>query len=117
MSNKKYTVYEMGPKDFVDVKGLRDRTVKNKKKYTDMDSINWLKISWLRYRKDDPSHIYYKYDKSEDFHKFKVIKDPELEEVYKAPFPICNNKKKDLKYLCEKGTIPEQYHPFYNSLL
>lgn len=90
-----------------------------------MESINWLKISWLQYRKDDLSHIYYKYEKSEDFRKFKVIKralrtvqeDTKLEEVYKAPLPICNNKKKDLKYLCDKGTIPEQYHPFYNSLL
>lgn len=87
-----------------------------------MESINWLKISWLQSRKDDLSYIYYKYEKSEDFRKFKVIKralrtvqeDTKLEEVYKAPLPICNNKKKDLKY---KGTIPEQYHPFYNSLL
>lgn len=57
-----------------------------------MESINWLKISWLHYRKDDLSHIYYKYEKSEDFRKFKVIKralrtvqeDTKLEEVYKA---------------------------------
>lgn len=43
MSNKKYSVFEMDQKDFVNVKGLRDKPLKNKKKDTDMDIINWLK--------------------------------------------------------------------------
>lgn len=98
-------------------------SLKNIKTDTALDGVNWLKITWLRYRKDDDQHIYFKYEKTEEFRKFKIArsirkKSPTatLEKVYTSPIAISSNKKVDLWGLCQKGIISEQYHAFYKSI-
>lgn len=123
MSSNKYKVIEMSQEDFVDVKKLKTDMLKNVKIDTGFEGVNWLKISWLRYRKDDDQHIYFKYEKTEPFRQFKIVRSirkksalATLEQVYTSPIALSNNKKVDLRNLCDKGIIPEQYHPFYNSI-
>lgn len=36
-----------------------------------------------------------------------------LKQLYRAPLPISEAKKKDFIKLCEKGVIPEEYHAWF----
>lgn len=123
MAGKKYAVIEMD--QFYDSKDLKAKLITNNKIGCDQTTINWLKITWLQYRKDDPAHIYYKYEKGEDFRMFKVkrrsiirLQKITLPELHTLPNgrKISTDKARDLKDLCEKGIIPNRCHEFYTNL-
>lgn len=121
-----YTVYEVNQSDIKCFKTLKKEILKNKNTDTNGNDVNWLKITWLQYRKDDTAHIYFKYRKNEEnFRKIQVVrrtqrstqsKDAVLVEAYSRPIPISREKMQNLKELCNKKIIPTQYHHFYESL-
>ncbi|XP_047543351.1 uncharacterized protein LOC125075686 [Vanessa atalanta] len=117
-----YDVHEMGTEDFVDIKYLKTILVKNAKVDSDGNAVNWLKIRWLQYRKEDNKHIYFKYDlEDDDFKMIKIIRRGKrlpveqivLKNAYDKPLPISSEKYDDLQDLCRQGIIPTQYHDFY----
>lgn len=117
-----YDVHEMGAKDFVDIKNLKTILVKNAKVDCDGNAVNWLKIRWLQYRKEDNKHIYFQYDlEDDDFKTIKIIRRGKrlpveqilLKNAYDKPLPISSEKYDDLQDLCRQGIIPTQYHDFY----
>lgn len=120
-----YKVKEMGQEDFYDLKKLKTVMIKNCKTDTDEETVNWLKIKWLQYRKNDPEHIYFKYDlDSESFKKIKVFRRGKratssriiLQKAYSGPIAISADKYNDLQELCRSGVVPSTYHDFYNHL-
>lgn len=127
MSEPYYKVIEMDYSDFINFKNYSKMLIKNKNKSEDGSTVNWLKIKWLQYRKNDPLHIFYKERLSDpDFKSIKIRKVPArannvklmdaLELLYSDPLPIEHSKLRTLRQLCESGTIPSTYHPFYDSL-
>jgi len=40
----------------------------------------------------------------------------DLKYCYENKIPISDAKKKDLLALCKDGTIPEEYHSYYNNV-
>lgn len=68
MAGKQYEVIEMD--QFCNAKELNRELITNSNINCDHETINYyLKISWLQYRKDDPDHIFYKYEKGNDLRK------------------------------------------------
>lgn len=53
-----YYVYETGTEHFIDIKDLKTILIKNAKVDSKGNAVNWLKIRWLQYRKEDNKHIY-----------------------------------------------------------
>lgn len=95
--------------DVYDYKELTKRTVTYRKDDTLGRKINWLNIKWLRYTKNDPDNIHFKYVFEEDFRVMKVTpvikrgkssESTELARKYKSKQPISAAKKNDLLTLC-----------------
>ncbi|KAJ8393821.1 hypothetical protein AAFF_G00055500 [Aldrovandia affinis] len=71
--NKPYLVHELGHNYFLDFKSCLNHTIKNRGKDEEERAVRWQKIKWLRYLKDEPHTIFFKYDFSErEFRKLKV---------------------------------------------
>lgn len=88
------------------------------------ETINWLKIKWIRVTKAKPNIIFYKTSfADEDFkeldigiHFEKSSKAVMLRQKYQDVLPISSLKKNDLVKLCKERVIPSDYLSFYNSL-
>lgn len=124
--HSQYEVKEMAQSDFWHLKDL-GAIIKNVKKDTDGNPFKWLKITWLRYSKDDDQHIFFKYKKTDPFRKFKIVRNTrakkvdsnipdELSRAYFKPIELSNEKVVDIMGLCRNGIIPEYYHSFYNKI-
>ena len=122
-----YTVRRLFHSDFLDVKDQTKNIVKNRTKNTDSNTVNWLKIKWLRFNKSKPYGIQYKYSVTENqFMQINVLprrtKKPELlsnitfKRLYSRRVPISLAKKKDLMQLLKVGVIPQKYSDFYKGL-
>lgn len=60
-----YKVEMMNFSDFLDLQNLSKSIVKNVTKTNDGDRVNWLKIKWLRFDKNTPYEIQFKYNLSD----------------------------------------------------
>jgi hypothetical protein len=124
---KPYVVIPLRHDDVKDYKKFVKQCCPNLKVATNGDRINWRKIKWIQVRKGSPRSIYIKYSfKEEQYLEIAVQKKTRakgrpawmdtIPPCYNAKLPISELKKKDLLGLCKKGVIPEEHHPYYNSL-
>lgn len=131
---KPYNVTSMNYDDFYNFKDLEQEMIKNQKVNTLNESVQWLKIKWLRFQKSEPFIIQYKYELLEDefmeinIHQKKIrtrIANPtprsdwgstNLKLKNSKPIPISDAKKKDQIFLLSKGVIPADYKSFIDNL-
>lgn len=123
-----YTVVPLKHEDIIDFKQLKTQKVKNVKTSVDGKKVNWTKLRWMRFRKDNPDMCFFKYDFDEEFQCLKLTGSkrgrsmdvgPTSESMprrYKSKIPISAAKKKDLVQLCKSGVIPSEFHEFYKNL-
>ena len=111
-----FSVREMQHNDFKNVKCLA----------TQMGPINVkdLKLSdakVLKFKKQSPTSVSIKYSYSDEFKAIEVIKKPKtvtnLLQCYSEKIALGENKKKDLKELCQKGIIPRPYSNFFEGII
>ena len=91
---------------------------------TDMrgDRVNWLTIKWLRYLKEDPETLLFKYRMANDFKQLKIKGSStrgrqtsfslSLPRHYSGKFLLSEVRQKDLLDLRHMGVVPQKYH-FY----
>jgi len=115
--------------DFINLQQLSSLLIKNKKKDTEGNIMNWLKVKSFEYKKDNPYIVGYKYDYFSEYQYINVGKknvrnriastnfsNLELNCLYSKPMPISHEKKKDLLKLCNKSVIPDKFHNFFKNL-
>ena len=99
---------------------------KKKKKNTQKETVELLKIRWLQVRADDPFKIYYCYSHN-NLEEWKVLNvrkrscgrpvdlgHQNLLPLYSGPHSLSQSKYSDLCELLQ--FIPPVYHEFYTSL-
>ena len=102
-------------------------------------TVRWFDIVWLRFDKNKPDIVQYKYsyNENEPFMELNMfvrqLKRPRRAAVKEIaslssnyslplayqqslPLPVSASKKKDLLALCKDLTIPTRYHGFYENL-
>ena len=106
--NLKCLTKSVFPQNIIDLEGRR---------------IQWTKVKWLQFRKADISNIYVKHDFDEEFQCIKIKQSrkgislsSKLPRLYTEKLPIATAKKKDLISLCRNGTIPSEYHKYYEDI-
>ena len=97
-----YAVKVLKHTDFVNIKELAAKKIKNRTKNTDGGIVNWLNIKWLRFEKSAPHTIKYKHRiQSKGFMKLVVSSErvrrrrPEtttLQQLYRRRLPISEEK-------------------------
>ena len=80
----------------------------------------------LRFAKDQPNVILFKYDFDDNFRTIKVCVSwrrkssdalkKEAKQAYKERLPVSEAKKNDLVNLCNSNIIPKAYHMYYRQL-
>lgn len=113
---------------FYDFKSLAKEVLQNKSTDSNGEKVQWLKIKWLRFRKDQPNVMFFKYDfDDENFREISVVQKRgrskksenialELKKAYSARLPISTSKYGDLISLCDSGAIPSKYKDFFVGL-
>lgn len=117
-----FTLVEMKMSNFFSTKVLENNSI-NRKISEAKTKVEWLKIQWLRFRKDFPNNIQFKYSNNEGF-QFETVdlskRKSVSKEIMELPllYPNGNTineaKKKDLLQLME--LIPPIHHEFYKNL-
>lgn len=130
MSRKKpkpYSVKILKYSDIFDLTSLGKQLMQNRTKNTKQETVNWLRIKWLRFQKATPFVISYKYELQTDL-EFKSLdvrmncetqfswEEQVLSPKYNQPIPISKAKKKDLMYLLKTGVIPQAYTHYISSI-
>jgi len=122
---EKFDVTEMPRTAFLDFKVLTKRVV-NRKTNTLGEKVEWLKIRWMRFRKDSPYKMLYKYtvDDADEFKEVNFEKQRkgrqqdkpilQLPILYPAGRLISQAKYKDIQDLMKY--VPPIHHDFYNSI-
>lgn len=121
--NKKsecYTVKELLFSDFVDHKALASQIIKNRTIDTDSNKVNWLKIKLMKYEKEQPDSILFKYNHSDEEFKTLIVRGRgrntvmpyTLSSLYQGQLPISEIKKTDLLKMCVTLRL---YHPSVTS--
>jgi len=124
-----YSVVCMDADDFRDFSGLCKCIMRNRSTDSDKNKVNWLKIKHFRYKKENSTEIYFKYDTGTDnevFHTLVINQGcrgrrpvtipTSLPPLYTGPIKISSAKYRDLISLCEAKIIKNDYHTFYQSL-
>ncbi|XP_076090122.1 uncharacterized protein LOC143062260 [Mytilus galloprovincialis] len=120
-----YMIVPLKYGDIYDFKDLSKKNMKFRKEDVNGKKIKWLKIRWLRYTKENPDCILFKYKMDDEFCEMKVsltstrgrsTEEYQLIKKYTSQQSISAAKKKDLVGLCKKGIIPSEYHEYYKSL-
>ncbi|VEN46923.1 unnamed protein product [Callosobruchus maculatus] len=122
-----YNVIEMNYSDFLNFKEFSKSAVINKKKCEDGGTINWLKVKWIQYRKDQPTKIFFKERLSDAEFRSLVVKKEStrnstsflnqvVPKLYTNNLPIDQKKFAGLIKLCQADTIKSAYHGFYEAL-
>lgn len=119
-----YKVKELRYGDFLDLKALANILIKNKTKDDEGNQVQWLKLKVMRYEKNKPGQILFKYNYSDlEYRTLRVItrgRPPnmpkELTPLYKGLLPITQKKKNSLLKLIASNDIPVEYHDWYKSL-
>ena len=118
-----YIVIPLKYDQFKDLKTLRKDKCNNIKIDVDGNSVNWLKVKWLQYRKTVPDSIFVNYTYDEAlFTEMKIKKRqkrPEISSLYESKLCVSQAKKNDLHVLSlgKSGCIPEEHHPYYETLV
>ena len=127
--NKPYIVVPLKYVDFMDLKKLKKEHFKNMKVDDEGQRINWLKLKWIQVRRDFPNSLFLNYTFDATLFKEvrvtlantrgrpKVTTEIKLTQRYKGKLAISTAKKADLLSLCSSGTIPEEYHGYFESLV
>ncbi|CAC5401173.1 unnamed protein product [Mytilus coruscus] len=96
---------------------LTKKNMKFREEDVNGKKIKWLKIRWLRYTKENPDCILFKYKMDDEFREMKVAltstrgratEEYQLIKKYTSRQSISAAKKKDLVGLCKKGIIPSE---------
>jgi hypothetical protein len=120
-----YLIVPLKYGDLYDFKDVAKTLMKFRKEDTKGGKINWLQIRWLRYMKEKPDCLLFKYKFEDEFREMKVSmsnkrerpSEPyQLVKKYTSRQAISAAKKKDLGGLCKNGIIPSEYHEYYKSL-
>jgi len=92
--NNPYNVTVMDTEMFHDYKFLSQSMLKNRTKGTDSTVVNWLKVKWFKYERQNPAKNFFKYDYVDDFRVIdvvcqsqgrKMVRRPELKKLYALP--------------------------------
>lgn len=117
-----YQVHLLKFADFYNLQELAATTIKNRNKDECGEKVSWLKIKCLKFEKEFPEILYYRYDHTSDYKKINVSGRGrrrtivELKSAYCNLLPISQAKKTDLVKLCDAGLIPEKVIPWFKSL-
>lgn len=119
-----FRVVVMSSSDFFSTKEL-EKALTNRKKTEADEKVQWLRIQWLRYNKEKPGIIQYKYSNNEyvPFNEVNVKKRGKLTfqemakllPLFEGPKPIQEKKYQDLLSLLDY--IPPVNHEFYRQLI
>lgn len=124
---KSYNVETLVHSDFHDLKELCDTMLLNVTLNTDKEKVNWLKVKWLRFEKNDPYIIKYKYDLNGTFMEInihqkrnsgrkKLWAGVSLASKYPQCLPVTREKKADLEWMMQQKIIPDDYRHFYSGI-
>lgn len=126
---KPYYVHDLTFNDFYDLQKLVDTMTPNTTVNTNKEKVQWLKIKWLRFEKENPFLIKYKYELYDEdflvintFDKRKLRGRPQewaslaLPKKYTQRLPVSTKKKSDLLSLLRDGIIPATYSQYINSI-
>lgn len=124
---KPYVVIPLKYNDILDIKAFGCK--KNYKIDSSGNKVQWRKLKWLQFRKNDPDNAYLKYDfkTSTEFAEVTTHKPlrglrggkciaPTLTPAYSSKLPISAAKKKDLLSMCTSGIIPQEFHSYYEGM-
>jgi hypothetical protein len=130
----KYEVHPMST-EFLNFKEVTKKFVVNRSKAVDGTVVNWLKMKWIRYDKNEPGKILFKYDYDAEFNVMVVntsesmsgkngrsrkrrarIMPAQVKPLFLGPVSISDAKYADLQSLCQSRAILTDYHSFYASL-
>lgn len=124
--NVPYQVKELKYGDFKDLQSLASELIKNRNRDENGDVVSWLKIKCLKFEKNSPSTMYYRYDHTSEYKRIDIRGKtrlrrnisglPDLKPAYARCLPISEQKKDDIMKLCRKGLIPEETHHWYETL-
>jgi len=119
-----FTVVEMKSSDFVDL-SLTAKQLVNRKKAVDGSAVKWLNIQAIRFTKEDPQRMKFKYVCEDEMDWSELDLRPGRQRsrhtnvthlvAAQHQHRIKKNKYDDLQ--CLKVYIPPVYHTFYDSLL
>lgn len=120
----KYIVKELLHSDMINLKDVAGNVIKNRTIDNEGQRVNWLKVKVLRYEKDKPGLILFKYNHSDqDFKSIRTagrgrpVQMPRvLPSLYQTQLSISEAKKKDLLKLCAAKAIPQELQEWYASL-
>lgn len=125
--NPKFQVHRMTSELFYSWDTLENE-ITNRKISENKQKVEWLKIRWLQFRKDEPKKLFYKTYSVSDCIDFDVVDiarkglwgrpsrnfSQKLNLLYPRGRPITKEKKKDLMSLLKY--IPPIYHHYYRNL-
>ena len=122
---EKFDVAEMQKTTFLNFRSLVQRLV-NRKVNMQREKVEWMKIRWTRFRKDNPYKMMYKYTVDDD-EEFKVVSFEKKSKGCQQQQPILNlpmlypsgrlishAKFKDIQDLMKY--VPPIHYEFYNSI-
>jgi len=109
--------------DVSDMKELASSFITNRTSNVNGETVSWLRIKWLRFCKDKPFVIQYKYSIAAEFMTINVCKRrgrpkvlPNLVRAYRTRLPISAAKKADLLALVKAKIVPTEHALFYKNL-
>lgn len=133
-----YKVEVLSHSDFYDLQELIDFIMLNVKVNEHGQTVQWLNIKWLRFVKQQPYKIFYKYELKDEetntegnakyeFMSIDILKNRRtrrtrdwntviLNKKYKSRLPIAEAKFKDLCTLLSSGVIPQEYKSYIEDL-
>jgi transcriptional regulator len=68
-----YYVVPLQYENIYDFKEVTKSTLKYSKVDSEGIKVNWMKIKWLRFFKNDAEHVLFKHKFDEDFKKMRVV--------------------------------------------
>ena len=117
-----FKVIQMHHKMFFDLQRLAADLMKNRRRDTEGNIVNWLLVKCFRFEKGHPGVVFYRYNYSDDFKQINVygrgrpILHLQLTKADHHQMPISEAKKKDLLKLCTQPAIPKEMHGWYKDL-
>ena len=119
-----YVVIPLKYDNILDIKAFGCK--KNYKIDSSGNKIQWRKVKWLQFRKNDPDSVYIKYDFKRSTEFAEVITNkplrgrrciaPTLTSAYSSKQPISALKKRDLLSMCKSGIIPQEFHSYFENM-